>query len=106
MPSLAAALHWKATRSCALRRYRKLLRRSFASLRAQTHPLCALRRYVQSSCGGFALETRDRFRDLELRCAVVPVAVQENERIVHVLLQRHVAHHAHRTEAFSSAERD
>src|SRR5688500_10571507 len=45
------------------------------------------------------LIARDRFGDGELGRAVAVIRMQEHHRVVHVLLQRHVAHHAHGAEA-------
>ena len=42
----------------------------------------------------------ERLGDAQLRVAVAVAGVQADERVVHVFLQRHVAHHAHGAEAF------
>src|SRR5512134_2500340 len=48
----------------------------------------------------------DRFGDGELRRVVAVLGVPEHHRIVHVLLQRHVAHHAHGAEALRREQGD
>src|SRR5215467_13141499 len=51
---------------------------------------------------GLALDSfgRQRLGDAQLRIAVARAGMQADERVVHVLLQRHVPHHAHGAEAF------
>src|SRR5882672_3332125 len=50
--------------------------------------------------GGVAAIARQRFGDSQLRLARAAPGMQAHERVVHVFLQRHVAHHAHGAEAF------
>src|SRR5215210_4841466 len=47
-----------------------------------------------------AREARNRFGDEQLGCGVADFTEQEDQRVAHVFLHRHVAHDAHRAEAF------